>query len=394
MNSCKKTASKDGGPAATLSLAVFFLAVTLMVFALPLAGVLLRGGRVGPYLRFPPEGRAVVQPPFSWTFTLVLGAVLLAFILPFLARLVSGMLRPAPEQAPAGRRPFPVWGWGALLALVLCWTLAWSRIPAFRQVQHFTFFPLWLSFILTVNALLKWRTGRSFVTDEPGRFVLLFLASAAYWWYFEYLNRFVNNWYYDEDKFYAPSLGPFWYTLDSTVAFSTVLPGVMSVQRLILSFPRLRLPFEDWRPLPGPGRGWGLALLALSAIGLLGIGCLPVYFYPLLWACPGLVILALQIIFGKDNILRPASAGNWSGIVSASLAALSCGFCWELWNFFSSCKWFYRVPFSQRFHIFEMPLLGYGGYIPFGLECLIVYALLSKYSLGAKVSPGSGLRET
>jgi hypothetical protein len=32
----------------------------------------------------------------------------------------------------------------------------------------------------------------------------------------------------------------------------------------------------------------------------------------------------------------------------------------------------YHVPFVQRFHIFEMPLLGYAGYLPFGLECLAV----------------------
>ena len=26
--------------------------------------------------------------------------------------------------------------------------------------------------------------------------VWLFLVSACFWWYFEYLNRFVQNWYY------------------------------------------------------------------------------------------------------------------------------------------------------------------------------------------------------
>jgi hypothetical protein len=30
------------------------------------------------------------------------------------------------------------------------------------------------------------------------------------------------------------------------------------------------------------------------------------------------------------------------------------------------------VPFVHRFQIFEMPLLGYAGYLPFGLECLAV----------------------
>jgi hypothetical protein len=51
---------------------------------------------------------------------------------------------------------------------------------------------------------------------------------------------------------------------------------------------------------------------------------------------------------------------------------LICGFFWELWNWKSLAKWIYTVPFVERWHVFEMPLLGYAGYLPFGLECLLV----------------------
>ena len=51
------------------------------------------------------------------------------------------------------------------------------------------------------------------------------------------------------------------------------------------------------------------------------------------------------------------------------LAGLVCGFFWELWNICSLAKWIYSVPFVDRFHVFEMPLLGYAGYLPFGIEC-------------------------
>jgi hypothetical protein len=30
------------------------------------------------------------------------------------------------------------------------------------------------------------------------------------------------------------------------------------------------------------------------------------------------------------------------------------------------------IPYVQVFHIFEMPLLGYAGYLPFGLKCYCV----------------------
>jgi hypothetical protein len=55
-----------------------------------------------------------------------------------------------------------------------------------------------------------------------------------------------------------------------------------------------------------------------------------------------------------------------------ALAALVCGFFWELWNFGSLARWHYSIPYVQRFHVFEMPLLGYAGYLPFGVTCALV----------------------
>jgi hypothetical protein len=42
-----------------------------------------------------------------------------------------------------------------------------------------------------------------------------------------------------------------------------------------------------------------------------------------------------------------------------------------MWNVNSAAKWVYSIPFVDRFHLFEMPLLGYAGYVPFGLECVV-----------------------
>jgi hypothetical protein len=47
-----------------------------------------------------------------------------------------------------------------------------------------------------------------------------------------------------------------------------------------------------------------------------------------------------------------------------------------MWNYFSLARWTYTIPFVQRFHLFEMPIVGYGGYLPFGLECLAVGSLV------------------
>ena len=64
--------------------------------------------------------------------------------------------------------------------------------------------------------------------------------------------------------------------------------------------------------------------------------------------------------------------GDWRPILSLSAGALFCGFFWEMWNYYSYPKWKYHTPGAEFLHVFEMPLLGYIGYLPFAWE---LYAL-------------------
>jgi hypothetical protein len=96
----------------------------------------------------------------------------------------------------------------------------------------------------------------------------------------------------------------------------------------------------------------------------------------LLWVSPILIILSLQALAGRTTVLAPLRRGDWRPLVVPAWAALICGFFWELWNYHSLARWTYTVPFVQRFHLFEMPLVGYGGYLPFGIECLVAGSML------------------
>jgi len=55
------------------------------------------------------------------------------------------------------------------------------------------------------------------------------------------------------------------------------------------------------------------------------------------------------------------------------LAGIWCGFFWEMWNFYALPKWYYTVPYIGFWKVFEMPLLGYSGYLPFALELFALY---------------------
>jgi hypothetical protein len=47
-----------------------------------------------------------------------------------------------------------------------------------------------------------------------------------------------------------------------------------------------------------------------------------------------------------------------------------------MWNMYAYPKWIYTVPFIDFWYVFEMPLLGYLGYLPFSLELFAMYHLI------------------
>ena len=112
--------------------------------------------------------------------------------------------------------------------------------------------------------------------------------------------------------------------------------------------------------------------MAAAALGLLLTGAAPNYGFPFLWLAPLVIMMALQVQAGRCPLLDDACRGDWSRIAAAALAGLVCGFFWEMWNFGSLAHWSYSVPLVDRFPLFAMPLLGYAGYLPFGLECALV----------------------
>jgi hypothetical protein len=60
------------------------------------------------------------------------------------------------------------------------------------------------------------------------------------------------------------------------------------------------------------------------------------------------------------------------------LATLICGFFWEMWNSNAMPKWRYEIEYAEQAHLFEMPALGYGGYLPFSLELFAIFAFCDR----------------
>jgi hypothetical protein len=337
----------------------------------------LSGSPLSPYLAFPPTTAYAEPNSFSWWIFAILSLLTAGVLFPFVLRFIEFSTS---KDRPSFRLNFPWWGWGGLGFLLLSWTLAWSRFPWFQPFQNHTFTPLWSGYILVINALTVKRTGRCFLTERPYFYLSLLPISAGFWWLFEFLNRFVQNWYYLGNI----ELNATNYFFFATIPFSTVLPAIVGTSEYLGSFSRLRLPYQNWCRLPIPdGRGFGVAILIVACIGLMGIGLWPNLLYPLLWLSPLFIFIGLQRMWGERSLLEDIRNGDWSPVVLPSLAGLVCGFFWEMWNYYSFAHWRYIIPYVHGIQLFEMPLLGYFGYLPFGITCTVFVQFL----LGEASSP-------
>ena len=264
-------------------------------------------------------------------------------------------------------RGWPAHGWVGLGLVVVFWTLNWS-LPGPRT--HWIFFPLWLGYCLTVDALVLRRKGTSMLTRSPSAYVKLFLVSAPAWWLFELLNLRTGNWFYDGRQFFTDLQ----YFILATLSFSTVMPAVFGTGELVSTFGWLRRIGRG--PRIAPTRR---TLVSFFVAGWLMLALLllwPLYFFPFLWLSIYFILMPANVWLGNRSLAKYTAVGDWRPVLALWAGCLICGFFWEMWNFYAFPKWVYQVPFVDFLHLFEMPLLGYGGYIPFSLELFALYHLI------------------
>lgn len=341
------------------------LGIAAALLIAPLWGVGLWRG-LGPLLcEFPPLTMYVEHAPFS-------PAVFFLFM--FLAACAAlVLLRPgwfgfAPARAPevVRRATMPKWGWAGLGLVALFWACAWGQFPWLPKIlRENTFFPLWLGYILVVDGLTFRRAGTSLISRAPLRFVGLFPASAFAWWYFEFVNRFVQNWWYAGVAEYSGG----YYVGMATFSFSTVFPAIFTTRNWLATFPWFASAYGHGPQARAPSRTTLIALIVTGA-GLLALtGFLPVQLFFLTWLAPLLVVAPALALAHVPSPFTDLRRGDYHMLVTLAVAALICGFFWEMWNYFSMPKWHYAIPYVQALHVFEMPLPGYAGYLPFGPIC-------------------------
>lgn len=268
----------------------------------------------------------------------------------------------------------PLRFWFGLVLILLFWYFNWTLSGLRTQ---WAFFPMWLGFALAIDALVYIRKGSSLFSRSKLAYIGLFVLSVPVWWFFELFNSLTHNWIYIGREHFTD----FEFFLYASLNFSTVIPAVFGSAELASTFLRKRNKVFVIKDEPKTG----YMFITIGIIMLILLIIYPKVFYVFIWMITFFIVEGINVLIRNESIISFVSKGDWKPIFSLWIGVLTCGVFWEMWNYYSYPKWIYDVPGFNFLHVFEMPVLGYLGYIPFSLELYSVYKLITG-TLSKKVS--------
>ena len=211
------------------------------------------------------------------------------------------------------------------------------------------------------------RNGTSPLSESRTIFFKMAFFSVFLWLIFELFNLRLTNWSYFSvpESRWVRWLGCF-------LAFATVIPAVKEFSVFFESY------LKEKKLLGFRLKTTPVVFRLSYLLGMLG--CLlplvwPKLFFPLVWLF--LIFLCDPINYRLNNrsLLKDFEKRDWSRFWSWVLAGFANGILWEFLNFWSGSHWEYSLPYFNFGKIFQMPVLGYLGFLPFALEIFVVYEL-------------------
>jgi hypothetical protein len=270
-------------------------------------------------------------------------------------------------------RTLPRYGWFGLLVMLVSEAGMLARIDPF---YHWHTPIAWTGYILFADAVVWRRRGASWLRNCPAELLFIACVSAPLWLLFEFYNKYsIHNWYYVglPDLLLLRYVGYVW-------SFATIFPAIFETADLVSSARDRRAP-PDRLDVPVPEQLSAAAWLAV-ALGALMIA-VPIVVHSTYLAAPvwlGFILLLdpLNARAGDESILGDLRRHRTARLVNLLAAGLVCGLLWEFWNYWGGTKWIYNVPILPSVKVFEMPILGFGGFPPFAVECFAMYVVVRR----------------
>ncbi len=166
--------------------------VLAAIVTLPLLGVMVAGRAIHPYLEFPPMTHSVTHEPFSWAVFIAAAGLVVATLVPFFAT----MLRMTRYGYRIADEAIPLVGLG-------CDRLDFAGLVVSLEQARLDGLDSRADVYAAVAGLHRHGQCSDLPAHRPLHdaapspvFSFPFSAQRSFWWSFEYLNRFVQNWYY------------------------------------------------------------------------------------------------------------------------------------------------------------------------------------------------------
>jgi hypothetical protein len=252
-----------------------------------------------------------------------------------------------------------------LLALTVMAVGLWGAAAGQAVIRQYLFFFAWYPYLLFLDGLLRWRQGEAWLPDRSRDLLKMGFWSVTCWLIFEALNLVLHNWAYAG----VTSVG--WLRWPGyALAFATVLPGVLLTAQVLMALGA----FKGVRGRPRkPGFAWQPASLLLGVALLVLPLIFPRYAFPLIWGAFIFLLDPCCDLLGAPSLIARFLQGERREPLCLLAAGGLCGLWWEAWNYLATANWVYTLPVLNFWKIFAMPLPGYLGFLPFALECAVMY---------------------
>jgi hypothetical protein len=79
------------------------------------------------------------------------------------------------------------------------------------------------------------------------------------------------------------------------------------------------------------------------------------------------------------SLYRDWESGDWSRTLQLLAASAIGGLLWEFWNMWAYTKWVYIFPPGLAAKYFEMPVLGFLGFLPFALDYFVMFHFVASF---------------
>ena len=272
-------------------------------------------------------------------------------------------------------RRLPLYGWLGLLVILV------SQAGVFAHIEPFYHWhtPIaWTGFILLADAVVWKRRANSWIRDNRPELLFVACASVPLWVLFELYNKYsIYSWYYVglPDLRLVRLFGYAW-------SFATITPAIFETADLVSSvrdrrFTPARNESACLRPQLLGAAAWTEVAIGAALVAIPIVVHTP-YLAASVWLGFIFLLDPLNARAGAESILGDLRAARRGRLINLLIAGLACGIVWEFFNYWSATKWIYNVPILPNLKIFEMPILGFGGFPPFAVECFAMYVTVRR----------------